>query len=159
MTKSKKITLVVAAIVILALMVVAGVTNGANGTVDCPDCEGLGALVCETCEGAGEVRGTLWALLPPVIAIGLALITKEVYSSLFIGILSGALLYSDFSFTGTLDAITSPALISAVSDTAGIFIFLVELGIIVALINKAGGSAAFGNWAKTHIKKSEAKRS
>lgn len=152
MSKSKKITLVVAAIVILALMVVAGVTGGANGTVDCPDCEGLGALTCETCEGEGAVRGTLWALLPPVIAIGLALITKEVYSSLFIGIVSGALLYSDFSFTGTLDGIIDTGLISAVSDTAGIFVFLVELGIIVALINKAGGSAAFGNWAKTHIK-------
>ncbi len=152
MSKSKKITLVIAAIVILALMVVAGVTGGANGTVDCPDCEGLGTLVCETCEGEGAVRGTLWALLPPVIAIGLALITKEVYSSLFIGILSGALLYSDFSFTGTLDGIIDTGLISAVSDTAGIFVFLVELGIIVALINKAGGSAAFGNWAKTHIK-------
>ena len=152
MSKSKKITLVVAAIVILALMVVAGVTGGATGTVDCPDCEGLGVLTCETCEGEGAVRGTLWALLPPVIAIGLALITKEVYSSLFIGILSGALLYSDFSFTGTLDGIIDTGLISAVSDTAGIFVFLVELGIIVALINKAGGSAAFGNWAKTHIK-------
>ncbi len=152
MTKSKKITLIIAAVVILALLVAAGVTNAANGTVDCPDCEGLGALLCETCEGEGVVRGTLWALLPPVIAIGLALITKEVYSSLFIGILSGALLYSDFSFTGTMDSLINDGLISAVSGSAGIFIFLVELGIIVALINKAGGSAAFGNWAKTHIK-------
>ena len=80
------------------------------------------------------------------------MITKEVYSSLFVGILSGALLWSDFSFTGTLDGIINDGLISAVADSAGIFIFLVELGVIVALINKAGGSAAFGNWAKTHIK-------
>ena len=152
MSKSKKITLIIAAVVILALLVVAGVTNGANGTVDCPDCDGLDSLICETCEGEAVVRGTLWALLPPVIAIGLALITKEVYSSLFIGILSGALLYSDFSFTGTMDSLIGDGLISAVADSAGIFIFLVELGIIVALINKAGGSAAFGNWAKTHIK-------
>ena len=152
MAKSKNITLIVALAVILALLIVAGVTNGANETVDCPDCEGLGALICETCCGEGVVRGTLWALLPPIIAIGLALITKEVYSSLFVGILSGALLASNFSFTGTFDGIISDALITAVSDTAGIFIFLVELGVIVALINKAGGSAAFGEWAKTHIK-------
>ena len=151
MTKSKKITLAVAIVVILALLVYAGVTGAANGTVNCPDCDGM-TLDCETCGGEGLVRGTLWALLPPIIAIGLALITKEVYSSLFIGILSGALLSSDFSFTGTFDGIIGTGLIDAVSGTAGIFIFLVELGIIVALINKAGGSAAFGNWAKTHIK-------
>ncbi len=151
MTKAKKITLLVACIVILALLVVAGVTNGAGSLLSCPDCDGTVAD-CETCGGSGQVRGSLWALLPPVIAIGLALITKEVYSSLFIGILSGALLFSDFSFTGTLDALVGEGLISAVSGTAGIFIFLVELGIIVCLINKAGGSAAFGNWAKTHIK-------
>ena len=151
MTKSKKILLIAAVLVIIALLVVAGITDAANGTVPCPDCDGTVAD-CETCGGEAEIRGTLWALLPPVIAIGLALITKEVYSSLFIGILSGALLWSDFSFTGTLDGIINEGLISAVADSAGIFIFLVELGIIVALINKAGGSAAFGNWAKTHIK-------
>ncbi|MBE6546899.1 MAG: Na+/H+ antiporter NhaC family protein [Ruminococcaceae bacterium] len=151
MSKAKKITLIIAAVVILALLVVAGVTDAANGTVACPDCDGTVAD-CETCGGEANVRGTLWALLPPVIAIGLALITKEVYSSLLIGILSGALLYSDFSFTGTLDAVINDGLISAVAGSAGIFIFLVELGIIVALINKAGGSASFGNWAKTHIK-------
>lgn len=152
MSKSKKITLLVAVVIIVALLVVAAVTDAANGTVDCPDCEGLTTLFCETCGGEGAVRGTLWALLPPIIAIGLALITKEVYSSLFIGILCGAILYADFSFTGTLDSIINNGLIAAVSGSAGIFIFLVELGIIVALINKAGGSAAFGNWAKTHIK-------
>lgn len=153
MTKSKKITLLVAVAVILALMVVTFVTDGHNATIDCPDCDGLiSSLLCETCGGEGVVRGSLWALLPPVIAIGLALITKEVYSSLFIGILAGGILYSDFSFTGTLDAVINDGLISAVSGSAGIFIFLVELGIVVALINRAGGSAAFGEWAKTHIK-------
>ena len=154
MTKAKKITLVVAAVIILALLVFAKVSGGANETITCPDCKGnvIASLVCETCEGAGAVRGSLWALLPPIIAIGLALITKEVFSSLFIGITVGGILAADFSFTGSIDAIVSPGLISAVSDTAGIFIFLVELGVIVALINKAGGSAAFGNWAKTHIK-------
>ena len=152
MNKSKIITLLIALAVIVALLVVAGVTDGANGTVDCPDCDGLSTLVCETCGGEGAVRGTLWALLPPVIAIGLALITKEVYSSLFIGILSGGLLYSNFSFTETLDGIINDGLISAVAGSAGIFLFLVELGIIVALINKAGGSASFGEWAKNNIK-------
>ena len=152
MTKSKKITLAVAVVLIIAVMVVLAITGAANGTVDCPDCEGISALACETCGGEGVVRGTLWALLPPVIAIGLALITKEVFSSLFIGILCGALLNTDFSFTGSVDSLISDGLISAVAGTAGIFVFLVELGVIVALINKAGGSAAFGNWAKTHIK-------
>ena len=151
MTKSKKITLAIAVAVIVVLMIVAAVTGGANGTVTCPDCEGAG-IACETCAGEGAVRGTLWALLPPVIAIGLALITKEVFSSLLIGILAGALLNADFSFTASVDSLISDGLISAVAGTAGIFVFLVELGIIVALINKAGGSAAFGNWAKTHIK-------
>jgi len=152
MSQAKKITLAVAALVIVALLVVAGVTGGANGTVDCPDCEGVSTVLCETCGGEGVVQGTLWALLPPIIAIGLALITKEVYSSLFIGILSGALLYANFSFTATVDGVVSTALITAVSGSAGIFIFLVQLGIIVALINKAGGSRAFGEWAKNNIK-------
>ena len=150
MTKQKKITLLIAAIVIIALLATAFATGGAMGTVDCPDC--TDGAECETCGGEGVVRGTWWALLPPIIAIGLALITKEVYSSLFIGILSGGLLAMNFSIMGTIDAITETALISAVADSAGIFIFLVELGIIVALVNRAGGSAAFGEWAKTHIK-------
>ncbi len=152
MTKSKKITLLVAVAVIIALLAVAFITDGAGSMgISCPDCNGTSAD-CETCGGEGAVRGSLWALLPPFVAIGLALITKEVYSSLFVGVLVGGILYSGFSFTGTLDAIISDGLISAVSGSAGIFIFLVELGIIVALINRAGGSAAFGNWAKTHIK-------
>ena len=152
MTKSKKIALAIAAVVIVVLLVVAAVTGGSNDTVDCPDCDGIETLICETCGGEGTVRASIWAILPAVIAIGLALITKEVYSSLFIGIVSGALLYSNFSFTGTFDAITSDGLITAVSDNAGIFIFLVELGMLVALVNHAGGSAAFGRWASTHIK-------
>lgn len=155
MTKTKKIVLGIAAVVIVGLLVFAAVSGGALGTVKCMDCHGVGNIAgeaCETCGGEGAVQGTLWALLPPVIAIGLALITKEVYSSLFIGIVAGGLLCANFSFTGTLDAITSDGLIAAVSDTSGIFIFLVELGIIVALVNKAGGSKAFGNWAAKHIK-------
>ena len=224
MSKSRKITLLCAIAVILALFIVAFATGGYLNTVDCPDCEdgttscsecgshGLIALtdedgniicgedgkpifadceecsaemhvcaacsgngiiksneidafcgvclgsgqaadiICDTCGGGVEVTGSFWALIPPVIAIGLALITKEVYSSLFIGILAGGVMASGFKFTGTIDTVVSDGLISAVVDTAGIFIFLVVLGIIVALVNKAGGSAAFGRWAKTHIK-------
>lgn len=96
--------------------------------------------------------GTLWSLLPPVIAIGLALITKEVYSSLFVGIVVGGLLYTNFNPIHTVDSIVSDGFIKAVSGNAGIFVFLVILGIIVALINKAGGSQAFGQWASKHIK-------
>ena len=151
MTNKKKIALAIAAVIIIALMIYAAISGGALGTVDCPDCDAAGT-VCETCAGEGTVIGSWWALIPPIIAIGLALITKEVYSSLFIGILSGALLSANFSFTKTLDTVINDGLISAVSGTAGIFIFLVELGVIVALVNRAGGSAAFGRWAKTHIK-------
>ena len=97
---------------------------------------------------------TFWALLPPIIAIALALITKEVYSSLFIGIIVGGLLYAGGSFTGTLEHIFNEGMIAQLSDAynVGILIFLVFLGIIVALMNKAGGSAAFGEWASKHIK-------
>ncbi len=151
MSKAKKIVLCVAALVIVALLVVAFVTEGALATVPCHSCEGLNPE-CESCGGEGRVVGSLWAFLPPLIAIGLALITKEVYSSLFIGIAVGAIIFSDFSFTGTFDAIINDGLISAVSGSAGIFIFLIELGVIVALINKAGGSAAFGRWARKNIK-------
>lgn len=97
---------------------------------------------------------TWLALLPPIIAIALALITKEVYSSLFIGILAGALLYSNFSLRGTIDHLFSGGFIAAVADAynIGIIFFLVVLGTIVALMNKSGGSAAFGRWASKHIK-------
>lgn len=155
MTKTKKIVLIIACFVIVGLMVFLAVSDSALAMVKCSDCHATGLVdgaACETCEGTGEVRGSIWALLPPVIAIGLALITKEVYSSLFIGILAGAIIYSNFSFTKTMDALIGNGLQSAVADSAGIFIFLVELGIVVALVNKAGGSAAFGKWASKHIK-------
>lgn len=95
--------------------------------------------------------GTFWALVPPIIAIGLALITKEVYSSLFIGAVAGALFYAGFHVEA-LDSLLNDGIVAAIRDNAGIFMFLVLLGILVALLNKAGGSAAFGRWAKTHIK-------
>ena len=139
----------------------------------CEDCDGSGFTcehdaVCETCEGTGivDVRdsdsnskqfASFWALVPPIIAIALALITKEVYSSLFVGITVGGIIAANnvvngFSITSAMDHIIEDGLISAVSDSAGIFIFLVLLGVMVALINKSGGSKAFGNWAVKHIK-------
>jgi Na+/H+ antiporter NhaC len=98
--------------------------------------------------------GTFWALVPPIVAIVLALITKEVYSSLFLGIIVGGLFYSNFGFEGAMNHIFSEGLIASLADpyNVGIIIFLIFLGVIVALMNKAGGSAAFGAWASTHIK-------
>ncbi|MBQ5840489.1 MAG: Na+/H+ antiporter NhaC family protein, partial [Clostridia bacterium] len=81
-----------------------------------------------------KMFATFWALVPPIIAIGLALITKEVYSSLFIGVLCGALFYSNFNVVQTVDTMLNQGLIESVSGTAGIFIFLVLLGVLVALI-------------------------
>ena len=103
-------------------------------------------------EETNKYANTFWALVPPVIAIALALITKEVYSSLLIGIIFGALLSTSFNFVGAIDNLVNQGFIAAVSDTAGIFIFLVLLGIVVALVNKCGGSYAFGQWAKKHVK-------
>lgn len=99
-----------------------------------------------------EAKGTLWSLFPPVIAIGLALITKEVYSSLFVGILSGGIIYAAAS--GTFKAVVQDGLITNLSNAynVGILVFLVVLGIIVVLMNKAGGSRAYGEWAAAHIK-------
>ncbi len=98
--------------------------------------------------------GTFWSLVPPIVAIALALITKEVYSSLFIGILIGGAFYSGLSFTGFITHVFQDGMVAQLSDSwnVGIIIFLVVLGIMVCLMNKAGGSAAFGRWAKKHIK-------
>lgn len=133
MKKKKKTSLaaLIAIFVYLAILIVAAVTT-----------------TPETVVSSG------WALFPPVVAIALALITKEVYSSLFIGILTGGLLYSGFHFTGTLTHIFSDSMISVLSDSSnvGILIFLIILGMMVQLMNRAGGSAAFGEWASRHIK-------
>ncbi len=177
--KKKMITYIIAAVVVVAVMVVAAVQCAGAGAssvkVDCGDCGGAGYCsdchgkiadcetcrgenICSACEGTGTVGASpkmyakFWALVPPIIAIGLALVTKEVYSSLFIGIVAGALIGSNFSFTGAVDLVIGDGLISAVSGTAGIFIFLVVLGAIVALVNKAGGSRAFGEWAERNVK-------
>lgn len=107
------------------------------------------ALILTHTSGA---QTTAWALLAPVIAIALALITKEVYSSLFIGIVIGALLYARSDPATVLNTIVGKGLASAVADSAGIFIFLVILGIIVCMVNRSGGSHAFGRWAQKHIR-------
>ena len=100
------------------------------------------------------VYATFWSLVPPVVAIVLALITKEVYSSLFVGILVGAILYSGGNFEVTVNQIFSGGMISVLSSSSnvGILVFLVILGTMVCLMNRAGGSAAFGRWASKHIK-------
>ena len=102
--------------------------------------------------GGSFAYATALSLLPPLIAIVLALITKEVYSSLFVGILAGGLLATNFSFAGTLDTVISDGIIESVAGNAGVFIFLVILGVLVALLNRTGASAAFGKWAEKNIK-------
>ncbi len=101
-----------------------------------------------------DMYATFWSLVPPVVAIVLALITKEVYSSLFIGIVIGGLFYSGFSFEGTFNHVLNDGIISVLSDryNVGILVFLVILGVMVSLMNRTGGSAAFGRWAQDHIK-------
>ena len=134
-----------------------------NTLVYCDDCE-KGNVICADCDGTGLVEAptrfyaSLWSLLPPVIAIALALITKEVYSSLFVGILVGGGLYAfgpdGFSFETMFNTIMTDGFIGKLADTwnMGIIIFLVVLGVIVVLMNKAGGSRAYGEWAKKKIK-------
>lgn len=112
------------------------------------------AVALTTIHTENRFFGTWWAILPPLIAIFLALITKEVYSSLFIGIVSGGLLYSGFAFEGTVTHVMQKGFISSIADAynIGILIFLVLLGSLVAMMNKTGAAAAFGRWAQTHIK-------
>lgn len=146
-------------------------------TIQCDACDGSGVCMeclgskescdscknsrqCTTCQGSGYIASpskfynTAWALLPPLIAIGLALLTKEVYSSLFIGIIIGGLLFANFSLEGTLLHVFNDGIANVLADSynVGILVFLVILGTMVCLMNKAGGSAAFGRWAKEHVK-------
>ncbi|WP_294985381.1 Na+/H+ antiporter NhaC family protein [uncultured Fibrobacter sp.] len=108
----------------------------------------------QTTEVVSYFHGTFWALVPSVVAIVLALITKEAYSSLFVGVLIGGLFISQGSFPEFLDAVFKNGVVKQVSDpwNVGILFFLVMLGAMVALMNKSGAAAAFGNWAKLHIK-------
>ena len=132
-TNIRGIITVVAVLALLALIIGAAVASGGE---------------------EGALNASVWALIPPLVAICLALITKEVYSSLFIGILVGGLFYSGFNFEGTVMHIFSNGFIAQLSDSynMGILIFLVLLGAIVAMMNKSGGSAAFGRWASNKIK-------
>lgn len=113
----------------------------------------LFAFAEEAAEEQPALYASAWAIVPPVAAILLALITKEVYSSLFIGIVIGGVLYAG-NFEGTLTHVVSDGIIGSLSDSynVGILVFLVILGVIVALLNKSGGSKAFGVWASKSIK-------
>ena len=108
----------------------------------------------ETAEYVPKMYASFWALVPPVVAIVLALITKEVYSSLFVGIVIGGLFWSGFSFENTVLHVFQDGIVGVLTDSynMGILVFLVILGIMVCMMNKAGGSAAFGRWASVHIK-------
>ena len=108
----------------------------------------------EATEYVPKMYASFWALVPPVVAIVLALITKEVYSSLFVGIVIGGLFWSGFSFENTVLHVFQDGIVGVLTDSynMGILVFLVILGIMVCMMNKAGGSAAFGRWTSVHIK-------
>ena len=158
LSRKKIVNIIVICLALLLVILVASLINN-DGTVVCPDCFGNDAE-CETCEGTGHIEvdnryyGTFVALVPPIIAIVLALVTKEVYSSLFVGIVCGALFLGEFKPITSLDTMINDGFFASIADSwnAGILIFLVILGIMVALVNKAGGAKAFGTWAKKHIK-------
>ena len=135
MKKSKRLILLAALVLVLCVTMAVG-------------------ALADDGEAAAAFYSTGWSLLPPVIAIVLALITKEVYSSLFIGILVGGFLYSGFNFTGAIEHVFVDGMVGALSDgwNVGILIFLVILGTMVMLMNRAGGSAAFGRWSVAHVK-------
>ena len=122
-------------------------------------CCSMFAFAAEEEAALPALYGTFWSLIPPIVAIGLALITKEVYSSLFIGIVIGGILYSigssDYNlFEGTVRHVLYDGIIANLADSnnVGILVFLVMLGVIVCLMNMSGGSAAFGRWAQKRIK-------
>lgn len=141
-TKRKRIGMLAFIVMIAVLMIVTMQTSGTIADSENYQC---------------QTYATVFALLPPVIAIGLALITKEVYTSLLAGIIAGGLLYSNFNLELMLNTIFyqgEGGMVMKLSDSwnVGILVFLVMLGILVALLNKAGGSAAFGEWTTKHIK-------
>lgn len=158
----KTITLLLMLLFALSLFSVAAYAEGTDAaSMACTSCGGTGlynGAECGDCGGTGLLTSqsrmafSFWALVPPIVAIILALITKEVYSSLFVGIVLGGLFYTNFNPVLSLDTMINDGIVCAIADTAGIFLFLVILGIMVSLINRAGGSAAFGRWAEKHIK-------
>lgn len=164
-SRRRILTVLMLVVMVVSMLTVfafaAGDDDDPASSIVCSTCEGTGLVngeECGECEGTGALTSdsrmafTFWALVPPIVAIALALITKEVYSSLFIGIVLGGLFYTNFHPINALDTVINDGIVPAVADNAGIFLFLVILGIMVALINRAGGSAAFGRWAETHIK-------
>ena len=146
--KSTRIAYFVALGVFIVLLVILGI---AYKGAPIPTFEVDGELV----EAATPFAGTFWSLLPPIVAIVLALISKEVYSSLFLGCLVGALLYTGFAPWDTAVALVGAdyGIVSVLADSynMGIIVFLVVLGIMVDLMNKGGGSEAFGRWAKKTV--------
>ena len=141
-SKGKQLGILVFLAVIAVLLVVSSRTPGTLADPENYQC---------------STYATIFSLLPPVVAIGLALVTKEVYTSLLVGILAGGLLYSNFNLELMLNTIffqEEGGMIYKLADAGnmGILVFLVMLGILVSLLNKAGGSAAFGKWASKHIK-------
>ena len=131
-----------------------GADEAAAGTAEAVEVAAEAAEESAEAAASSPFLNTFWALVPPIIAIILALLTKEVYSSLFVGILAGALLLNNFRLEDTMNRVFSGGFVGSVTDTynLGILVFLVLLGMMVAMMNKAGGSAAFGRWAQTHIK-------
>ncbi|MCQ2401947.1 MAG: Na+/H+ antiporter NhaC family protein [Lachnospiraceae bacterium] len=158
MTKRKKVISIIILAMLLASMF--AITVFAGSETVCTSCWGDPAAMaeCEDCGGTGILESdsafafSFWALVPPIVAIALALITKETYSSLFVGIVVGSLLAHNFAPVASLDSIISEGFVSAICDNAGNFVFLVLLGAMVALVNATGAAAAFGKWAAKHAK-------
>jgi len=151
-TKKQFTTYFIALAVVVVVLIIVGIANPAKMFPAAAIADGVAA------EGdvAPGTFGTFWSLLPPIVAIALALISKEVYSSLFLGCLTGALLVSNFKPWDTLVTLMGDkfGLISNLGDPGdmGIIIFLIILGIMVDVMNKGGGSAAFGRWARKHVR-------
>ena len=153
--------LMVVTLLVLMLGISAFAADGSAGaSTTCTSCWGEAEAMaeCEDCGGTGILESpsrfafSFWALVPPIVAIALALITKETYSSLFVGIVVGALLANNFAPVQALDDIIQKGLASAIVDNAGNFVFLVLLGAMVALVNATGAAAAFGKWAAKNVK-------
>ncbi len=130
---------------ILVLLLIAFVVPGVQCFASAEAVEALPAAKSSFC-------GTFWALAPAILAIVLALISKEVYSSLFAGVVLGGCFVTQFSFFGTVDFVVNKGLMDGMKDTTGVFIFLVILGAFVCMINKTGAARAFGEWAQKHVK-------
>ncbi len=148
------VLLVLAALFSVKVFAEEGEADEVLTTTAAPDEGEMTILAEESDEYQSNAYATIWALLPPVVAIVLALITKEVYSSLFVGIVAGALIYANFNVETAYTTMFNAGFIEKLADkwNVGILIFLVVLGAMVVLMNRAGGSAAYGKWAGERIK-------